>query len=151
MKTPTQTNERNPIMEVDDHVESHRKVPHEVHRHAGADSSAASSTDAPREWTELTAHALERVRESVQNSLREAPPDIVALDTSAALFHKLLYRLDAAVDEALQCTQQPIERIDGLARAIDLMLRIARQIDRFGHLRRLLLDAQRSLPSSDSP
>lgn len=98
------------------------------------------------DWSEITDQALKRVQEFVQASLRKSPPEVAAVDTSNGLFYKALFQLDRAVDEALQRCEDPIDRIDGLARAIDLMLRIARQIDRFGQLRTLLLQARRTLP-----
>ena len=105
------------------------------------------AVDANLDWTEMTSQALQRVHEFVQQSLHESPPQVAAMDTSTGLFYRALFQLNLAVDEALPESIDPIGRVDGMARAIDLMLRIARQIDRYGQLRTLLMQARRTLPN----
>jgi hypothetical protein len=118
----------------------------EIRNHGnGEKSTNREVADVNLDWSEMTNQALKRVQEFVQTSLREAPPQVAAMDASSALFYKALFQLNRAVDQALQQAHDPIDRIDGLARAIDLMLRIARQIDRFGQLRLLLLEARQTL------
>jgi hypothetical protein len=84
----------------------------------------------------------------VQNSLDNEPAHAAALDASSGLLLKALFQLESAFDDALRHCTDPLDRIDGVARAIDLMLRLTRQIDRLGQVRNLLRKASRALPDS---
>ena len=98
------------------------------------------------DWPELTAQALKRVQEFVHDSLHGESAYVAALDTSSGLLFKALFQLDTAIDEAVRHSTNPLDRIDGVARAIDLMLRLTRQIDRLKQARDLLLEARQALP-----
>jgi len=103
------------------------------------------------DWNELTAQALKRVKEFVQESLQNESAYTAALDTTSGLLFKALFQLDAALDDALRDCPDPVDRIDGVARAIDLLLRLTRQVDRLSHVRHLLGEARRALPEKGAP
>ena len=108
-----------------------------THQSSGVKSRAATPT--------LHEQVLRRLQQAVQQSLQEESAIVAAIDSSYAILMKALIQLDHALDEALACTSEPIERIDGLAKAIDLMMRITRQMDRFQRLKLLLRQTKAAL------
>ncbi len=113
---------------------------------SNGDPAGTSEVNMPPDWSDLMAQALQRVREFIHDSLRGESAYEAALDTSSGLLFKALFQLDTAIDEALRHGTDPLDRIDGMTRAIDLMLRLTRQINRLGQVRQLLLEARRALP-----
>ena len=109
-------------------------------------ATKAEVTKMTPDWPELMRQALQRAKEFIHESLRGESAYAAVLDTSSGLLLKALFQLDTAIDEALRHSADPLDRIDGVARAIDLMLRLTRQIDRLGQARQLLLEARRTLP-----
>ncbi len=115
-------------------------------RSNGDAATKAEVTKMTPDWPELMRQALQRAKEFIHESLRGESAYAAVLDTSSGLLLKALFQLDTAIDEALRHSADPLDRIDGVARAIDLMLRLTRQIDRLGQARQLLLEARRTLP-----
>lgn len=114
-------------------------------RFVGRDNRNASASESPRDM-ETTAMLLKRLDDYLQESLalenREAA---LVGDVNSALL-RLAFQLQLQIQTVLESPSDPAAHFDVLARAIDVMLRVCRQVDRFGHLRMLLTDARRALP-----
>jgi len=95
--------------------------------------------------SETTNVVLRRLDDYLRESLAEPSAQVAALGMVSHMLLRMAVRLHEQIENVLGNVDDPVENFEVLARAVDSVLRVCRQIERFGQLRVLLTDASRAL------
>ena len=100
-----------------------------------------------QEDPEIAGLALRRLDDYLRDSLGDPDSQVAVFGIASHMLLRIAVRLHEQIECVLASAADPIEHCEVLTRAIDSLLRVCRQIDRFGRLRMLLTDARRALNS----
>ena len=89
--------------------------------------------------------ALARLQEYLDNSLAEDDAETAMLGVCNGLLMKMLFRLEESIESLLAECPAGSEHFAVVTRGIEVSLRLASQIHRFGHLRYVLNDAREAM------
>ena len=99
------------------------------------------ATDQPIDGdAELMKRRLQAIHNYMDESLREKRPEQAALGAVTADLMWLQLQFRRNIGDVLMTCDSPAENLGVTDRAIDTTLKVARQIDRFANLRRLLAE-----------
>lgn len=77
---------------------------------------------------------LHRIDELQMQSLQQEDPLQANLGAANGALLRFGYRMEQAIEDVLQQSANPLERFERLAPAIDMYLKVMRQVDRFAQL-----------------
>lgn len=101
-------------------------------------------------YKDITAARLLRVQEFIRETLKDPSSERALLGSTNGMLWRLLFQLDDAIQETLEADDSRTPNVEMLARAIDMTLKITRQISGFSRLHYLLGEARRTMPALES-